>query len=220
MGGHGVEESWSDGLATDGTRTCTDSEKTMNREPRELPRRGWKTGGDGQRWVERRFNLGKGGRLVGKWACFAHLFPHDSMQVVDFPLLCRLRDFWLRVDGGELAAKDRKAKRSGIGRTVTGCLASQARHEMGAPVQLFAGAKRGRESSDCFTKVRESPRSFTKVRTDQARKSAMLRIVTGKAYFSPALWSSDIRPQWAGFRFLTIADLTGAGVGEIFFAES
>src|SRR6266404_2869137 len=103
MGGHGVEESWSDGLATDGTRTCTDSEKTMNREPRELPRRGWKTGGDGQRWVERRFNLGKGGRLVGKWACFAHLFPHDSMQVVDFPLLCRLSVFWLRVEGGESA---------------------------------------------------------------------------------------------------------------------
>ena len=87
MGGHGVEESWSDGLATDGTRTCTDSEKTMNREPRELPRRGWKTGGDGRRWVGRRFNLGKGGRLVGKWAGFAHLFPHDSMQVVDFPHL-------------------------------------------------------------------------------------------------------------------------------------
>src|SRR6266404_3544778 len=87
MGGHGVEESWTDGLATDGTRTCTDSEKTMNREPGELPRRGWKTGGDGQRWVGRRFNLGKGGRLVGKWAGFAHLFPHDSMQVVDFPHL-------------------------------------------------------------------------------------------------------------------------------------
>ena len=31
--------------------------------------------------------------------------------------------------------------------------------------------------------LRESPRSFTKVRTDQARKSAMLRIVTGGTLF-------------------------------------
>jgi hypothetical protein len=93
MGGHGVEESWSDGLATDGTRTCTDSEKTMNRrEPRELPRRGWKTGADGKEWVGRRVNLGKGGQVAVKWTGFSHfepaltrLFPHDSMQVVDFP---------------------------------------------------------------------------------------------------------------------------------------
>ncbi len=38
---------------------------------------------------------------------------------------------------------------------ITDFLASQARHEMGAPMELFAGAKRGRESSDCFTKVRD-----------------------------------------------------------------
>ena len=53
-------------------------------------------------------------------------------------------------------------------------MASQARHELDAPNGLFAGAKRGRESS----------RKFTKVRTDQARNSAMLRIVTGETFFS------------------------------------
>jgi hypothetical protein len=39
------------------------------------------------------------------------------------------------------------------------------------------------KGSDCFTKVRESSRSFTKVRTDQGRGYAMLRIVTGEALF-------------------------------------
>jgi len=29
-----------------------------------------------------------------------HLFPHDSTQVVDFPLLSQLRVFWLRVERG------------------------------------------------------------------------------------------------------------------------
>jgi hypothetical protein len=35
----------------------------------------------------------------------------------------------------------------------------------------------------CYALLRESPRSFTKVRTDQARKSSMLRIVTGGTLF-------------------------------------
>ena len=64
-------------------------------------------------------------------------------------------------------------------------LASQARHETDAPKELFAGAKRGRESSRKFGLFHKGPRSFTKVRTDQARKSAIVRIVTGGSFF---LW--------------------------------
>src|SRR6267142_712711 len=48
-------------------------------------------------------------------------------------------------------------------------LASQARHEMDAPKELFAGAKRGRVVTRKSAKLRESPRRFTKVRTDQGR---------------------------------------------------
>ena len=62
-------------------------------------------------------------------------------------------------------------------------LASQARHEMDAPLELFAGAKRGRVVARKFGLFHESARKFTKVRTDQARKSSMLRIVTGEALF-------------------------------------
>jgi len=46
---------------------------------------------------------------------------------------------------------------------VTGCLASQARHEMGAPVELFAGAKR-RAGADLCGKVREGSRKFAQIR--------------------------------------------------------
>ena len=64
-------------------------------------------GSYGQRWVGKWANLGKGGRLAGEWTGFSHfetpltrLFPLDSTQVVDFPLLSQLRVFWLRVEGG------------------------------------------------------------------------------------------------------------------------
>jgi len=45
-------------------------------------------------------DLGKGGKMKGKWTGFSHLCPDDSMQVVDFPLLSRFRVFWLRVERG------------------------------------------------------------------------------------------------------------------------
>ena len=63
----------------------------------------------------------KGGRVMGKRTGFSHVFPEVSMQVVDFPRLAVVRHF---LDAN---------------------LASQARHEMGAQVGLFARAKRGRE---------------------------------------------------------------------------
>src|SRR5260221_4444261 len=44
--------------------------------------------------------VGKGGQEVGKWTGFSHfgtaltrLFPHVSMQVVDFPHICNVRAF-------------------------------------------------------------------------------------------------------------------------------
>src|SRR5260370_14624982 len=45
-------------------------------------------------------------------------------------------------------------------------------------LEYWRGAMRN--VTDCYAK---SPRRFTKVRTDQARKSAMLRIVTGETNF-------------------------------------
>src|SRR5882762_1340707 len=44
-------------------------------------------------------------------------------------------------------------------------------------------SRKVRESADCFTKLREVSRSFTKVRTDQGCGYAMLRIVTGGDQF-------------------------------------
>ena len=48
--------------------------------------------------------------------------------------------------------------------TCYGFFGFQARHEMGAPMELFAGAKRGREKVE-------------KVRTDQGRKSSIVRFL-------------------------------------------
>jgi len=54
-------------------------------------------GGGGKRRVGRWVDLGKGGMLEGKRTGFSHLFPDDSMQVVDFPRMYDVRHFW----GGE-----------------------------------------------------------------------------------------------------------------------
>jgi hypothetical protein len=40
------------------------------------------------------------------------------------------------------------------------------------------------KSADCYALLRESSRCFTKVRTDQARNSAIVRIFTGETLFS------------------------------------
>jgi len=45
-----------------------------------------------------------------------------------------------------------------------------------------AGRNYAGKSADCYTKIHEGARKFTKVRTDQARKSSMLRIVTGETF--------------------------------------
>ena len=79
----------------------------------------------GQWRVARRVCMGKGGKMAGKWTgfshfetAFSHLFPHVSTQVVDFPHICNVRTF-----------SDAN-------------LASQARHEIGAP----KGVVRSRET--------------------------------------------------------------------------
>src|SRR5260221_182042 len=54
-------------------------------------------------------------------------------------------------------------------------LASQARHEMGAPVGLFAGAKRGPER---YAKVRIVSRSYAKFHESSHRSGPWLRDVT------------------------------------------
>ena len=51
------------------------------------------------------------------------------------------------------------------------------------PNGVVRRAKRGRESAQKFGLFHEVTRKFTKVRTDQGRGYAMLRIVTGEALF-------------------------------------
>src|SRR5260370_21342714 len=47
--------------------------------------------------------------------------------------------------------------------------------------------RKGRKSAQKCAKVRENPRTFTKVRTDQARKYSIVRIVTGETFFWPRM---------------------------------
>ena len=65
-----------------------------------------------------------------------------------------------------LGTKVREAEGGIFAGKITGCLASQARHEMGAPMELFAGAKRGREKS---AKVRIVSRKCAKVHESSHR---------------------------------------------------
>jgi hypothetical protein len=63
----------------------------------------------GKRWVGKRVDLGKGGKMEGTLTGFSHLFPDDSMQVVDFPHLARLSIFWeMRKNHGDTEAQPRK----------------------------------------------------------------------------------------------------------------
>jgi len=137
-----------------------------------------KAGGDGKRWVGRRVDLGKGGQKVGKWTGFSHfetalphLFPHDSTQVVDFPHICSVRLFQERSVTAEFRQgndRQRNGAKSKLGGVWLGGL---------VVCELLRVVTR------CFAKVREVSRKSTKVRTDQGRGYAMLRIVTGGTFF-------------------------------------
>ena len=121
-----------------------------------------------------RVQPGKGGQMVGKQTGFVHmapgstrLCPDKSTQAVDFPRMYEVRVFL-----------------SGVK------FSFQSQVELGTNVGKLGGNGKGaedpgmREMLRIVTgKVRDVSRKSTKVRTDQARKSAMLRIVTGKTNF-------------------------------------
>ena len=76
-------------------------------------------GEDVKNRAEKRVEVGKGGCEIGKWrsfshleTVFSHLFPHKSMQVVDFPHLAHVRLFW------EGAEDSRMSGRGMIGRGI------------------------------------------------------------------------------------------------------
>ncbi len=64
-------------------------------------------------------------------------------------------------------------------------------HQAGTAAKSCPGKITG-----CYGKVREVSRKSTKVRTDQARKSAMLRIVTGKTNFFDKGTRKRRRQEW------------------------
>ena len=61
------------------------------------------------RWV----HVGKGGPGVGKQTVFAHLFPQDSTQVVDFPHLAMVSQAELGTKVGELGKTAETQRRRG-----------------------------------------------------------------------------------------------------------
>ena len=65
---------------------------------------------------------------------------------------------------------------------------TQSQAELGTKLgKLRSGAKRGRESPRKFGLLRVVTRCFTKVRTDQGRGYAIVRIVTGGTLFQPRM---------------------------------
>ena len=115
-------------------------------------------------WVQ----LGKGGQEVERWRSFSrfktaltHLFPDKSMQVVDFPCMYEVRVFRGRGKKEPLSHEGTEADENwNQGGDVGGEVVQKVTH--------------------CYAKVREVSRKSAKVRTDQARKSAIVRIVTGE----------------------------------------
>jgi|SRR5882672_5649503 len=123
-------------------------------------------------------DVGKGGQKAGKWRSFSHLetgltrlFPRFSTQVVDFPLLSRLR-----VErGGSQWAVDNWQWIANRG--------NESNRTNGTNLARSACKAHGRESARKCGLFHEVTRSFTKVRIDQGRGYAMLRIFTGERLF-------------------------------------
>jgi len=143
---------------------------------RELPRCGL----EANRGGKRRGLPTIGGQEVGKWTGFSHfetalthLFPHDSTQVVDFPRMYVVSIFRGRAKNSRISGRGmigRGMAKRGLGTNIGTCRVD------------FCGKITG-----CYAKVREVSRKSTKVRTDQARNSAMLRIVTVGLIFWPRI---------------------------------
>src|SRR6266403_5039229 len=116
---------------------------------------------------------GGGGQEAGKWTGFSHLetafsdlFPHKSMQVVDFPHICTVRVF----------LRDLKQSNSGRGMIGSGMtpLASWAH------IRLARLRRVVREKLRIVTgksaKFHESPRKFAQIRPVNPRCYALLRV--------------------------------------------
>jgi len=141
-------------------------------------------GGSGKGRLGRRGFTGLNGRNVGKaWnfyrlaTGFSHfktaltsLFPFDSTQVVDFPCMYAVGIFW---GEGYYHRGTEAQSRPG------GAWNPYVRSSVG--VLECVGTMR--KVTGWCGKVRDVTRKFTKVRTDQGRNSAMLRIVTGGTFF-------------------------------------
>src|SRR5258708_6219387 len=149
--------------------------RTPNKEAMKIGIRELKSATAGKRWAGKRVDLGKGGQKASKWTGFSHfetaltrLFPQVSTQVVDFPLLSRLRVFWLRVErgGGQWTMDNwqRMANRGNESNRTKGTNLATERSLMFAYVRL---------------------------------KSLMFAFFE-KKYFFPALWSSRADPQRMG----------------------
>jgi len=92
------------------------------------------------------------------------VLPRKSTQVVDFPHLARVKPFWEGVENSRIAVRVMIVRRMGPN---------------GAWNRGVGQAQR----KPSYWLVRIVTRSFTKVRTDQARKSSIVRIVTGANLF-------------------------------------
>src|SRR5258708_6068234 len=140
------------------------------------PLRGWpEAGAGGKRWVGKWANLGKGGLMVGKRTGFSHLetaltrlFPLDSTQVVDFPHMSQLRVFWLRVEGGGGQwTVDNWQWIANSGNESNRTNGTNLARSMCKALRIVAGKS---------AKFHESARKSTKVRTDQTRGYAIVRL--------------------------------------------
>ena len=164
----------------------------MNNEPKKLMKPGTETEAvaAGQRRIGKRVQAGGSGQAIGKRIGLAHiapastrLGPDNSTQVVDFPHLSTVRFFCEAMKSrNEKGRSLREFGGLGFSPLLRLALRAQSRPDMTNLVRPYA-----QNVTACCAKVRESPRSFTKVRTDQGRKSSIVRIVTGGSLFQPRM---------------------------------
>ena len=101
--------------------------------------------------------------------------PDKSTQVVDFPLLSQLRVFWLRVEGGGGQwTVDNWQWIANSGNESNRTNGTNLARSMCKALRIVAGKS---------AKFHESARKSTKVRTDQARGYAIVRINPGGSNF-------------------------------------
>jgi len=161
---------------------CFDNRKNMNNEPMRLLKPGIEEpeagatapGRDGR--APRK--VGKGGKEMAKASPFSRLFPPFPGFSHLFPLNFLTTDGhrWTRIPVKQ-TTETRRRRASGEGSGLAGKSLGRSgirpNHALG--LAKSCGKKCGL--------LRESPRKSTKVRTDQARKSSIVRIFTGGTIF-------------------------------------